>query len=80
MNIILVYRCDVNHNHESMELIGVAKNATQVLSIIDQAIKHYNDEPLNIEAVSDLAVIGQTQSYNGEGEFYLRSETMGKLI
>jgi hypothetical protein len=77
--IILVYRTDVHHSHESKELIGVATSKRNA-SIICRAASWEEGAILSKEQQDLLERIGQTQGYEGQGEFYTETWPLDKLL
>jgi hypothetical protein len=77
--IILVYRTDVHHSHESKELIGIATSKRNA-STICRAASWAEGDRLSKEQQDLLERIGQTQGYEGQGEFYTETWPLDKLL
>lgn len=79
-DVIQVYKCDVWHTWDSMDLIGIATDLGTAIDMCQQAAKHHGFPKLNDYDMEQLQDIGQTQSYKGEGEFFLQVVTLNKPI
>jgi len=78
--IILVYRTDIHHSHESKELIGVCTTIRKMKEIVEDSATLKDGVLLDSHQQDLLERIGQTQGYEGEGEFYTETWPLDKLL
>jgi hypothetical protein len=78
--IILVYRTDIHHSHESKELIGIATSKRKMKEIVEDSATLNDGVLLDSHQQDLLERIGQTQGYEGEREFYTETWPLDKLL
>jgi hypothetical protein len=78
--IILVYRTDVHHSHESKELIGITTTIRKMKEIVEDSATLRDGVLLDSHQQDLLERIGQTQGYEGQGEFYTETWPLDKLL
>lgn len=80
-HVFLVYKTDSHHSYASRDLIGIATDASEAITIcVNQA--HKEGFPLGVATSArwDLQQLKQTQSYQGEGEFQYEQVQLNKLL
>jgi hypothetical protein len=77
--MIMVFKTDVHHSHDSKELIGVCTGWDEVLKVcVDRCrLEEYKLLKADIEQIRGM---GQTQGYRGAGEFYTEKHFTNTLI
>lgn len=80
-NVFVVYKTDAHHSYASRDIIGIATNEYQAISICaNQARKEGFYFKKGSSALWELENLKQTQSYKGEGEFQYESVELNKLL
>jgi hypothetical protein len=77
--MLIVYKTDAWHNHNSKLLLGVADDFNNAQNIIIHQARDEN-EKLSEYTLRTLREINQTQDYEGEGEFMIENITKNILL
>ena len=79
-DVILVYKCDNWHSHDSKELIGVAEDIGTASRMCSEYAAHHKIKKLTEEDYEQMVQMGQTQGYEGPGEFYTELWTLNTPV
>lgn len=77
--VYLVYKTDTHHSYSSRNIIGIATDIYEALSICTLQA-HKEGEKIGIEQGYNLMNIQQTQGYTGEGEFQFEELNINVLL
>jgi hypothetical protein len=78
--LILIYHTDAWHSYNSFNLIGTAFDKGRAIELIDMYCAKHGQPELSSECVEQLYSMGQTQSYDGEGEFVIQEIEENTLL
>ena len=77
MNIL--YLTDVNHTHESKEILAVCDKESTAIQLAMKHAKKSGDR-FSSEDVRNINVIGQTQGYSGSVEYLIETYKTNELL
>ena len=72
MNIIAIFATDDHHSYDSQRLLGVAKDKEAARIALGAELNEAGHHPLSGDDCANLMNLGQTQGYEGDGEFVFR--------
>lgn len=78
-NITLLYSCDVLHHRDSRVLMGAFDNRRAALDTLRTHLLEKGMPGLSVDDTNLFALVGQTQGYAGEGEFYSEEIKIGEI-
>lgn len=79
-DITLLYSCDVHHHRDSRVLMGAFESRRVALASLRMHLFKKELPGLSVDDINLFALVGQTQGYAGEGEFYSEEITIGDII
>ena len=76
--VTLLYACDTWHTKDSLFLLGAFVNRMEALAFLEEHLVVCRLPELGEDDTMMFMDFGQTQGYEGEGEFYTNTLVIGE--